>query len=193
MPFITEEIWSRIKTEDDTDIIVSEWPDYDNGMIFSEAADYTVIFKEIIYKIRNIRGEMNIPPDKKASVVFKSDNALMKRIIEKESVHIQALAKVESIKLDSEYSPDKSDASAVMPDLEIYLPLSGLIDIEKETARLEKEIAKIKADLEKVVAKLSSESFTGKAPLEVIEKERGKEKEYSEILGKLQDSLLMLK
>ena len=193
MPFITEEIWSRIKAEGDSDIIISQWPDFDKNLVFNEDADYTVIFKEIIYKIRNIRGEMNIPPDKKASVVFKTENDLMKKIIETESVHIQALAKVESITVASAYQPDKTDASAVMQDLEIFLPLSGLIDVEKETARLEKEISKIKIDLERVVAKLSSESFTGKAPLEIIEKEKAKEREYSEILGKLQDSLLKLK
>ncbi|HNX22836.1 MAG TPA: valine--tRNA ligase [Spirochaetota bacterium] len=189
MPFITEEIWSRIKVQGDTDIIVSQWPDFDTNLVFNDDANYTVIFKEIIYKIRNIRGEMNIPPDKKASVVFKTSDKLMKTVIETESVHIQALAKVENITVDPEYQPDKTDASAVMQNLEIYMPLSGLIDIEKETARLEKEISKIKADLEKVVAKLSSESFTGKAPLEIIEKERGKQKEYSEILGKLEESL----
>jgi valyl-tRNA synthetase len=189
MPFITEEIWSRIKIEGEKDIIVSQWPDFDKNLVFDGDANYTVIFKEIIYKIRNIRGEMNIPPDKKASVVFKTVNKLMKQIIETESVHIQALAKVESITVDSEYNPDKSDASAVMQDLEIFMPLSGLIDIEKETARLEKEISKIKVDLEKVTAKLSSESFTGKAPLEIIEKEKAKQIEYIEILGKLEESL----
>ncbi len=189
MPFITEEIWSRIKVDGEPDIIVSKWPDFDKKLVFSDDSDYTNIFKEIVYKIRNIRGEMNIAPDKKASVVFKTSDKLIKRIIETESVHIQALAKVENITVDSGYNPDKTDASAVMQDLEIFMPLSGLIDIEKETARLEKEITKIKIDLEKVVAKLSSESFTGKAPLEIIEKERGKEKEYLDILGKLQESL----
>ena len=193
MPFITEEIWSRIKVQEETDIIVSQWPEFDTGMVFTGDANYTVIFKEIIYKIRNIRGEMNIPPDKKASVVFKTSDKMMKQIIETESVHIQALAKVENITVDSGYQPDKTDASAIMQDLEIYLPLSGLIDIDKETARLEKEISKIKVDLEKVVAKLSSESFTGKAPLEIIEKERGKEKEMLEILGKLEESLSKIK
>jgi len=189
MPFITEEIWSRIKVEGDSDIIVSKWPDFENNLVFTEDANYTIIFKEIIYKIRNIRGEMNIPPDKKASVVFKTADKQMKNIIETESIHIQALAKVENIRIDSSYVPDKSDASAVMQDLEIFMPLSGLIDIEKEKARLEKEISKIKTDLEKVVAKLSSESFTGKAPAEIIDKERGKEREYAEILGKLEESL----
>jgi len=193
MPFITEEIWSRIKLEGESDIIVSQWPDFEETYVFTDASEYTLIFKEIIYKIRNIRGEMNIPPDKKGSVVFKTTDKLIEQIINNETVHIQALAKVESIKVDSVYEPDKSDVSAVMSNLEIFMPLSGLVDFEKETARLEKEILKIKTDLERVVAKLSSESFTGKAPIEIIEKEKGKERELAEILGKLEESLSKMK
>ncbi len=193
MPFITEEIWSRIKQPADSDMIVSQWPEYDSGLVFADDASYTEVFKEIIYKIRNIRGEMNIPPDRKGSAVFRSDNLKIKNIIETESIHIQALAKLDSIKFDPSYKPDKTDASAVMPDLEIFMPLSGLIDIKKEIARLEKEIAKIRADLERVSSKLSNESFTAKAPVEVIEKEKAKEREYAELLDRLNESLSKLK
>jgi valyl-tRNA synthetase len=189
MPFISEEIWNRIKSESDTDIIVSQWPEFSQELVFTEDADYTRIFKEIIYKIRNIRGEMNIPPDRKASVIFRTSDRFITDIIRTESVHIQALAKAGDITIDSGYKPDKTDASAVMADLEIFMPLRGLIDIEKETARLEKEIAKIKNDLEKVAAKLSSESFTGRAPAAVIEKEKNKQKEYTELIKKLEESL----
>jgi valyl-tRNA synthetase len=189
MPFISEEIWNRIKSESDTDIIVSQWPEFSQELVFTEDADYTRIFKEIIYKIRNIRGEMNIPPDRKASVIFRTSDRFITDIIRTESVHIQAMAKAGDITIDSGYKPDKTDASAVMADLEIFMPLRGLIDIEKETARLEKEIAKIKNDLEKVAAKLSSESFTGRAPAAVIEKEKNKQKEYTELIKKLEESL----
>jgi valyl-tRNA synthetase len=197
MPFITEEIWSRIKSKEkskeESDIIISEWPIFNESLIFSEESNYTNIFKEIIYKIRNIRGEMNIPPDKKGSVIFKASNELLKKIIETESVHIQALAKVDSITIDSKYIPDKTDSSAVMSDLEIFVPLKGLIDIEKEIHRIEKEIAKIKLDLDKVVSKLGNENFRKNAPQEIIEKESAKEREYLEILGKLEESLGKIK
>ncbi|MCL2155592.1 MAG: valine--tRNA ligase [Leptospirales bacterium] len=193
MPFITEEIWSMIKSKDEKDIIVSEWPIFNEDLIFSKDSDYADIFKEIVYKIRNIRGEMNIPPDKKASVIFKTTNEFLKKIIETESVHIQALAKVDSITIDPDYAPDKTDSLSVMSDLEIFVPLKGLIDIEKEILRIEKEIAKIKSDLDKVVAKLSNDNFRKNAPQEIIEKESMKEKEYLEILSKLEDSLLKIK
>jgi valyl-tRNA synthetase len=192
MPFITEEIWSIIKTDVETDIMVSQWPEYSSSMVFADESLYAETFKEIIYKIRNIRGEMNIPPDKKAAVVFKTVNPLMIKIINTESVHIQALAKVESVAIDADYTPEKTDASAVMTDLEIFLPLKGLIDTDKEKARLEKEIGKIIQELQRVEGKLNNESFTGKAPADVIEKERAKQKEYRDMLEKLQESLSKL-
>jgi valyl-tRNA synthetase len=193
MPFITEEIWSRIKSDNEKDLIVSEWPEFNEALVFSEESNYADVFKEIVYKIRNIRGEMNIPPDKKASVIFKTSNELLKKIIETESVHIQALAKVERIEIDPGYVPDKTDSLAVMSDLEIFIPLKGLIDIEKEVVRIEKEIAKIKSDLDKVASKLGNDNFKKNAPQEIIEKEKTKEKEYLEVLGKLEESLVKIR
>ncbi len=189
MPFITEEIWSKIKNAEEGDIIVSSWPEYRVDFDFAKEYEYTALFKEIVYKIRNVRGEMNIAPDKKGDVVFKTDSELLKEIISKESMHIRALAKVENIDIDCNYSPAKTDASAVMNDLEIFMPLSGLIDIEKEKARLEKEIGKIETELKKVQGKLSNESFISKAPETVIEKEKSKQREYDELLSKLRSSL----
>ena len=150
------------------------------------------MFKEIVYKIRNVRGEMNIPPDKKANVVFKTENDAKKTIVEREAVHIKALARVEEIIIDKDYTPDSTDASAVLADIEIYLPLKGLIDIDKEKARLEKEIGKVKADLERVEKKLTNENFIGKAPKNIIDKEKAKAAENKEILEKLEASLKKL-
>jgi len=79
-----------------------------------------------------------------------------------------------------------------MPELEIYVPLKGAVDIEKEKMRLEKEIAKVSSDLQKVESKLSNESFVSKAPQEVIEKEKAKQKELKEILEKLKEGLTKL-
>lgn len=192
MPFITEEIWSIIKQDSDTDIMVSQWPEFKQSLVFADESGYAETFKEIIYKIRNVRGEMNIPPDKKAAVVFRTASPLITKIINTESVHIQALAKVESVEINAGYVPEKTDASAVMNDLEIFLPLKGLIDTDKEKARLEKEIGRINQELQRVEGKLNNESFTGKAPADVIEKEKAKQREYRDMLDKLQESLSKL-
>lgn len=192
MPFITEEIWEKIKVQGEPDIIVSEWPRVNGNFNFSDESDYTELFKELIYRIRNIRGEMNVAPDKKADVVFKTSSKAIIEIAEREAVHIKALARIEGITVDADYIPEKTDASAVLHDAEIFMPLKGLIDIEKEKGRLEKEIVKVTSELKKVEAKLSSENFVSRAPEEVIQKEKGKLEEYTDILSKLQESLLKL-
>ena len=191
MPFITEEIWEKI-TSNEGMIITAPWPGKVEDFDFPLEAEETDLFKDIVYKIRNVRGEMNIPPDKKAAVVFKTTHEKIKALVERETAHIQALAKVDAITVDAGYVPDKTDASAVMTNLEIFIPLKGLIDTDKEKARLQKEIDKISAELEKVNKKLANENFTGRAPAAVIEKEKGKRDEYSGMLLKLEESLAKL-
>jgi len=193
MPFITEEIWEKITDDSECRLIVAQWPSANKDYGFTKESEYTSLFQDIIYKIRNIRGEMNIAPDRKASVVFKTSDERIVSIIRQEEVHIKALAKVESVTVDSEYVPDNTDASAVLKGVEIFIPLKGLIDIEKEKARLEKEISRIKIEFEKVEKKLTNENFTGKAPAAVIEKEKKKKEEYTEILSKLEESYSKLK
>jgi valyl-tRNA synthetase len=192
MPFITEEIWEKIKVQGEPDIIVSEWPQVNDAYNFVSESEYTELFKELIYRIRNIRGEMNVAPDKKADVVFKTSSDVIREIAEREAVHIKALARVEGISVDADYIPEKTDASAVLHDVEIFMPLKGLIDVDKEKSRLEKEIVKVTSELKRVESKLSNESFVSKAPEEVIQKEKGKLEEYTDILSKLQESLSKL-
>jgi len=189
MPFITEEIWDKIKQPGEGRIIVSSWPEPDEAFDFPAEAAETETFKEIVYKIRNVRGEMNIPPDKKASVVFKTGSADLAELVRRDTVHIQALAKVHNVIIDAQYVPDNTDASAVLKDLEMYIPLKELIDFDKERARLEKEISRMEGELKRVDAKLSNESFVGKAPAEVIDKEKAKRDEFVQVLEKLKESL----
>ena len=188
MPFITEEIWDKIKGRGEGLILVSAWPAVREEFDFAEESAETALFQEIVYRIRNIRGEMNVPPDKKASVVFKTGNRDVVKIIRREDVHIKALAKVDAVTIDPEYVPAGTDASAVMNEVEIFVPLKGLIDFDKERARIDKEIERTRAELARVNQKLSNESFTGKAPADVIEREKTKRDDFAEILSKLEQS-----
>jgi valyl-tRNA synthetase len=192
MPFITEEIWSIIKDKSEQDIIISEWPQLDPDFDFPAEVAEAETFKEIVYRIRNIRGEMNIPPDKQAAVIFKTGNSSIAALIKREDVNLRALVKLNSIKIDAEYTPDPADASAVISELEIFMPLKELIDINKEKARLEKEINKIGAELDRIDKKLKNDNFIGKAPADIIEKERNKRSEYNDILEKLETNLSKL-
>ena len=167
---------------------MSKWPEPRGEFDFVKESEETALFQEFVYRIRNIRGEMNVPPDKKAAVVFKTGSEKLAAIIRREEVHIKALAKVDAITIDANYTPASTDASAVINDVEIFLPLKGLIDFDKERARIDKEIARARAELDKVEKKLANENFTGKAPAEVIENEKTKRNEYTEMLRKLEQS-----
>ncbi|MBN1534607.1 MAG: valine--tRNA ligase [Spirochaetes bacterium] len=189
MPFITEEIWQAFSAPGEGPIILSPWPEPDARFDFAADAEEAELFKEVVYRIRNIRGEMNVPPDKKARVIFKTSSEGIRGMLEREAVQIRALARVSEMTVDAAYAPDKTDASAVMPELEIFLPLRDLIDIDKERGRLEKELARVRGDLERVEKKLGSADFTGKAPAQVVEKERAKRDEYLALSVKLAESL----
>jgi valyl-tRNA synthetase len=189
MPFITEEIWQAFSLPGEGPIIVSRWPELEERFDFAADAAEAELFKEVVYRIRNIRGEMNVPPDRKARVIFRTSSEKMRGMLERERVHFQALAKVSEMAVDAGYVPDKTDASAVIADLEIYIPLKELIDIDKERARLAKELARVRGDLERVEKKLDSPEFTGKAPAQVVEKERAKREEYLALSAKLAESL----
>jgi valyl-tRNA synthetase len=183
MPFITEEIWSNI-TANEGRIVVAAWPQYDERFNFENEFNYAELFKEIVYKIRNIRGEMNVPPDKKAHVVIKAGKKIEQFIHQQEN-NLKILAKLEAVEYNASYTPQKTDASAVLPECEIYVPLKDLIDIEKEKARLDKEIARIQSELDKVLKKLKDSTFMAKAPQNIIEKEQNKKAELEEVRAKL--------
>ncbi|MGL4369399.1 MAG: class I tRNA ligase family protein [Spirochaetota bacterium] len=192
MPFITEEIWETITGGKEGRLIAAKWPEINTALVFEKESAETELFKEIIYKIRNIKGEMNIPPDKKGKAIFKTADRLVAEIAQREEIHIKTLARIDEIEIDPAYTPDKTDAAAVIAGATIYLPMKGLIDFEAEKARLQKELGKAEADMARVQGKLGNENFVSKAPADVIEKEKAKMDELSSVCEKLKESIAKL-
>ncbi len=192
MPFITEEIWDRVKKPEEGHLIVTEWPEVDPSFNFEPEAADTEFFKEVVYRIRNIRGEMNIPPDKKITSIFKTQDDRLKKLLTSEESYLKVSTSTASTRIVEVYTPEKTDAPAMLPNLEIYVPLKGIIDFDKERARLRKEIDRIAADLDKISRKLGNESFLNKAPADVVEKEKNKSAELEALRKKLEESLLKL-
>ena len=192
IPFLTEEIWQAITGGKENRLILGTWPAPDSRLTFKSESAEIEVFKEIVYKIRNIRGEMNIAPDKKLIVIIKSDDSSIKTLVERERVHIENLTRAESATFNAAYLPNKTDASAAIANAMIYLPLEGLIDFVAEKARLSKELVKVEADLARVSGKLSNEGFTAKAPADIIEKERAKMEEFANVAASLKESIKKL-
>ncbi len=175
MPFITESIWQRasvltgVKGES---IMIQAYPQVDKSLIDETSEAELEWLKSIIVSIRSIRSEMNVSPAKQVAILLRKGTATDKANLDHLQNMLKTLAKVESIKWlpDNENPPPSS--SAFVGELEIFIPLAGLINLEEETARLKKEIGKLEKDLQVVSTKLSNPSFVDRAPADVVEKEK---------------------
>ncbi len=185
MPFITEELWHLIEERGETDSIsVSKYPEPDESLIDIQAETEMKFMQNIITAIRNIRGEMNIPPSKFVDAYIKT-----KEIPEYQLNYIKKLARIDNITVDSNIQKPTASASAVIKDAEIYIPLEGLIDLEVERNRLQKEITRLEGALAGINKKLSNEKFVINAAPDVVERERTKKTDWEKSLEKLKEIL----
>ncbi|MFC1724527.1 valine--tRNA ligase [candidate division KSB1 bacterium] len=189
MPFLTEEIWQRLSIEKRQSIMVAPIDFINEGFIDPDAKYEMELIQDAIYGIRNIRGEMNIMPNKEVPVAIKSDKEEILEIIENNKKYFEKLAKVNKIKTGVDIVKSPQSASSIHKELEIYIPLKGIIDFEFENKRLSKELKRIEGALNGINKKLTNNAFLEKAPEDVIEKERQKSQDYSVKLEKLQQIL----
>ncbi|PKM82981.1 MAG: valine--tRNA ligase [Firmicutes bacterium HGW-Firmicutes-14] len=193
MPFITEEIWQHLPHEGDT-IMLRKWPEYDPAFSDRETEEKMATVMDTIKAIRNIRGEMNVPPSKKAEVIIAANSDTNFDALKEGQEYVTQLAAASEITLEHSI-PEKPDnaMTAITRGIEVYMPLKGLVDIDREIARLEKEAAVLDKELARVNGKLSNKGFLDKAPADVIEKERAKQQECLEKKNTIDERLLALK
>ena len=185
MPFVTEEIWQLTKERKDGESIsTSEFPEVKKELINPQADRDMEVVENIVTAIRNIRGEMNIPPSRRINVLLKTNE-----VSERQIDYIKKLAKVEDLKAGENIVKPKASASSVVKSSEIYIPLEGLIDLDVERQRLQKEITRLEGSLAGIEKKLSNEKFVSGAPADVVEKERTKQRDWQENLRKLREIL----
>ncbi len=189
MPFITEEIYSHLETGDES-IMISPWPAYSEGILHPEEERTFAIAMDIIRGIRNIRAEMNIPAGRKAKAILVTRNQALVSAFASEEVNFKRLAALSGIQIQQDRTGiDDTAVSIVADGAEVYLPLADLVDLAKETERLEKERANLLNEVDRVGRKLASEGFVSKAPAAVIEAERAKELMYRGMLGKIEERI----
>jgi len=188
MPFITEALWQLIKERKEGESIsVSEYPEFNFSKIIPSAEKEMEFVQDVISALRNIRGEMNIPPSKQVNAFIKSS-----QVADYQVDYIKKLAKVDEIRIDKTLSKPKASASAVVKETEIYVPLEGLIDLDVERSRLQKEITRLEGAMVGIDKKLSNEKFVNNAAPEVVEKEKMKKKDWETNLKKIKDILSSL-
>lgn len=195
IPFITEEIWQQIKNlagaKGDT-IMLQPYPEADASLLDSEATSDIEWLKNVILGIRNIRGEMNISPGKLLPVYFNNGSEEDRRRL---NANQQFLAKLAHLEATTWLNPDEEapmSATALVGNMEILVPMAGVIDKDAELARLNKEMEKLQKELQSVRGKLNNEKFVSKAPEEVVAKEKAKLVEIETNLKKLEQQQLTI-
>ncbi|MGB4505093.1 MAG: valine--tRNA ligase [Syntrophaceticus sp.] len=191
MPFLTEEIWQHLPHTGES-IMITSWPRVDAEQVDQESEELMEFLMEAIRGIRNMRGEMKIHPGKSVRCVAVAAPEEGK-LLQKYTSYIELLANCELEIAGLGHPKPKQALSAVVRGTEIYLPLAGLVDLDKELARLEKEERTIDGVLQRVQKKLSNEQFLAKAPPEVVEKEREKEAELEKTKEAIHRRLTALK
>ena len=190
MPFITEEIWQKLQTGEET-IMLSDFPEEEKEFINIEAEKEFDYLKEIISAIRNIRGEANVSPSKKIEVIFKTADENARNILQNNAKILDKLANVEKYEFNVEIP--KLVGFRLVDTTEIYVPLAELIDLDKEIEKLEKNIEKTQVELDKVLKKLSNENFVNRAKPEAVEKERRIKEELENKIAKFKESMNLYK
>jgi len=190
IPFITEEIWQALPgVRPCASIMQAAYPDGAGLPTDAVGAERMELVMEVIRAIRNIRGEMDVPPGMQVTALLDCKTARAQDILEQGAAAIRVLGKVGEMTIGQGLERPQQVATQVAGDVEISLPLAGLVDIAEEEKRLEKEIAKVQKDVDLFTGKLSNEKFVANAPEHVLEKDRGKLKDAKEKMVVLQESL----
>jgi len=193
MPFITEEIFCTMQTQEES-IMISQWPVYQEENHFDAQEIAIEKIKEAVRGIRNVRTDMNVPPSKKAAVYVVSKKQDILNIFSTGKLFFAQLAYATEVLIQTDKTGISEDAvSVVIPDATIYIPFDQLVDISQEIERLEKEEKRLLLELERVNTMLSNERFVSKAPAEKIQEEKDKLAKYTQMTERVRERLLQLK
>lgn len=192
MPFVTEEIWAKIPHTGES-LVVAEYPVVHPENNDETAAKGMEVLKELIRSVRNIRAEVNTPLSKPITLLIKTSDAKVDEFLIENTSYIERFCNPEELVISSDITAPDLAMSAVLTGAEIYLPLAGLINIEEEIKRLEKELAKWNGEVKRVQGKLANERFVANAPESVVAEEREKEKDYLEKQAAVQDRIESLR
>jgi valyl-tRNA synthetase len=173
MPFVTEEIWQKMPGSNGS-IMVARYPTSADGRFDPEAEAQMALVQGVIAAIRNIRGEMNVPPSMEVETYVMTDDRAARELLAQERANILKLVRGKGLEVTPPGEKPKGAAAAVFGPAEVFVRLKGLINFEAEARRLEKEIEKAEKEIGVSSKKLSNEGFLNKAPSEVVARERDK-------------------
>jgi valyl-tRNA synthetase len=188
MPFITEEIWQKLPGAGES-IMIASWPELDASMLNDAAESEMALLQSVTSSIRSIKSVLGIALTKPVKVLLNTGDKVKLAALESNQSYIRELAWVEDLVIGSDIAKPAHSAVDVEQGVEIFMPLEGIVDIEEEKKRLNRELSKVQGDAEKSRRKLDNPQFTSKAAPAVVEKERAKLSEFDERIAKLSKQL----
>ncbi len=190
MPYITETIWHRVKplagVEGET-LMLMGFPEFDAAKVDAQTMEDLEWVKKVIVAVRNIRAELNIAPSKPLSALLRNVTEQDKARIEANQAFFTSLAKLESMTILADGDTAPMSTTQLVGEMELLIPMAGLIDVAAEMARIDKQLEKLAQDAKRIEGKLSNEGFVAKAPAAVIDKERAKLAEFTRDMDKLNE------
>jgi len=193
IPFVTEELWQGLPCVKKTESLsVSKYPTEANGVIDKEVEEKMKLVIDAVTGIRSIRGELNLPPSLELKAIIKTSDGTG-NILKENIAYISKLAKTSSIDIGYDVSKPEDAAFAIMPAMEIFIPLKGLLNVDTEIKRLSKEITKVEESLSVVKKKLTNREFVNRAPKAVVEENRARHQEFAEKIQAIQNNIEKLK
>ena len=193
MPFVTEEIFCTLQSEEES-IMISKWPEFTEERQFEKEEAAIETIKEAVRGIRNVRTEMNVPPSRKAVVYVVSDKEDVVSTFEEGKLFFASLAYASEVLVQNDKAGIAEDAvSVVIANATVYIPFAELVDISQEIERLEKEEKKLQGELARVNGMLNNEKFISKAPEAKIAEEKAKLEKYTQMMEQVKERLAQLK
>jgi len=195
-PYVTEELWShigpRLPRMSAEHVTLAPWPQADPDWMDDELESAMRHVFDVIVAIRNVRAEMKIPAGRMVTCLIRADRPRLLRHLRTYEENIRILGKIESLTIDQEVAKPVPSASAVIRDAEIFIPLEGVIDVDAERRRLQKELEHCTVQLERINRKLDNADFLQNAPADVVAKERAKRENFELIATRLSANLEQL-
>ena len=189
-PFITEELWSKFKKSEASDLIITPWPEKETNQN-NDVEKEMALLQEVVTAIRSIRSRMNVPPSKYSDLVVRCDN-VQASFLENHGDLLKSLARIGEMTLGASIEKPGQSATVVVGGMEIYILLGGLVDLDQEKERMGKRINEINRLITGINGKLSNDNFVKRAPEQVVEKERSNLKKLTEEFDKVTANLEML-
>jgi len=189
-PFITEELWSKFKKSEASDLIITPWPEKETNQN-KDVEKEMALLQEVVTAIRSIRSRMNVPPSKYSDLVVRCDD-VQASFLKNHGDLLKSLARIGEMTLGASIEKPGQSATAVVGGMEIYILLGGLVDLDQEKERMGKRINEINRLITGINGKLSNDNFVKRAPEQVVEKERSNLKKLTEEFDKVTANLEML-